>query len=209
MAHPETAWETLLLNQIDGAVRGGVDVVQIRERDVDAGVLAAFVRRCIALTEGTAARIVVNDRVDVAMAAGAGSVHLREDSIPTQSARQLLGDAGLIGRSVHSAQGASAVGPADYVIAGSVFETASKPGAPARLGLDGLRRVVKRAAGCPVWAVGGVTAPRLGEVTRAGASGMAAIGAFIPSCEPGQLSMTVQKMSEELRFCFDSPDRLP
>ena len=199
----------MLLNQIEGAVRGGVDVIQIRERDLDAGVLAAFVRRCGAAIAGSSARVVVNDRLDIALVTGAAGVHLREDSIPTLTARRLLGDASFIGRSVHSAHGASLAGEVDYLIAGSVFETASKPGVPSRLGLDGLQTVVKRAAPRPVWAVGGMTANRLAEVTRVGAQGMAAIGAFIPSCAPSLLKATVQRMTTELRFCFDSADGVP
>ncbi len=196
-------WQTLLLDQIEGAVRGGVDVVQVRERDLDAGVLAAFVRRCVAAIDGTSVHLVVNDRVDILMTTGAHGVHLREDSVPTMAARALLGNAAVIGRSVHRCEDAGSAGPVDYLIAGSVFESASKPGAPMHLGVDGLRSVVERAAPRPVWAIGGITADRLSAVSHAGARGMAAIGAFIPSCEASVLATTVQKRTAELRFCFD------
>lgn len=205
----EDDWQTLLLNQIDGAARGGVDVIQIRERDLDARVLAAFVRRCVAAIVGTPVRLVVNDRVDIVMAAGADGVHLREDGIPTLAARNLMGNAGLVGRSVHRCEDAGRAGPVDYLIAGSVFESVSKPGGLRQLGVDGLQAIVDRAAPCPVWAIGGITTDRLPAVSRAGARGIAAIGAFIPSCEASVLATSVQKRTAELRFCFDSLRDVP
>ena len=162
-------------------------------------------KRCVAAIGGTSVRLVVNDRIDVVMATGADGVHLRGDGIPTAAARGLLGNACLIGRSVHSCEGAGRAGPVDYLIAGSVFESVSKPGALTHLGLDGLRAIVAQAAPRPVWAIGGITADRLSAVTRAGAQGMASIGAFIPSCAPSVLASTVQKQTADLRFCFDSP----
>jgi thiamine-phosphate pyrophosphorylase len=199
----------VLLDQVEGALRGGVDIIQIRERDADGRALTAFLRRCVAMTAGTSARILVNDRLDIAQAAGAHGVHLREDSVPTRAARELVGASTLLGRSIHAPEGAAAAGAVDYLIAGSVFPSASKPGSLARLGLAGLEQVVKRAGPCPVWAVGGVTADRLSEIVVAGAQGMAAIGAFIPACSPSSIANTVQKLTSELRFCFDSLWPLP
>ena len=146
--------------------------------------------------------------MDVALAAGAHGAHLREDSVPTTNARELLGSRSLIGRSVHSPEGAIAAGPVDYCIAGSVFETSSKPGSPAQLGIAGLKTVVTRAAPCPVWAVGGITIERLSEVVGAGAEGIAAIGAFLPGREPSSIATAVQKLTRDLRFCFDTLSRL-
>jgi thiamine-phosphate diphosphorylase len=198
------SWQAALLIQIEGAVRGGVDVVQVREADVHAGELARFVKDCVALVEGTATRIVVNDRADVAIAARAHGLHLREASIAIAAARRVVGRGCTIGRSIHGIEGAAASRTADYLIAGSVFETASKPGAAPRLGLDGLSKVVDSAGACPVWAVGGVTPDRIGPIREHGASGAAAIGAFIVAGRRQGLAAAVEQVTRALRRSCDS-----
>lgn len=202
------AWRTLLLSQIAGAIAGGVDVVQIREHDLAAGTLAALVRDCLAAAAGTRVRIVVNDRLDVALATGAHGVHLREDGLPATAVRGLTPAGFLIGRSLHAAASAESAGAADYLMAGSVFETTSKPGAPARLGLDGFAAVVRASPRCPVWAIGGVTAGRIPGLVARGASGVAAIDAFIPRTDASQLASAVRQMTIKLSFSFDSSSGL-
>ncbi len=205
LEQPDRAWSALVLAQIRGAIHGGVDVVQIRERDIDARVLADLVRQCEQASRGTSVRIVVNDRVDVALAAGADGVHLPEDGIAPAVARLLTGSSFELGRSIHSPEAAAASsGSVDYLIAGSVFETASKPGAPRPLGLDGLGAVVSAAGACPVWAIGGITAARIPSVMERGARGVAAIGAFLPVSPVAEVAMEVQKVTATLRFAFDS-----
>lgn len=195
--------ERLLLDQITGAISGGVDVVQIRERDLDGRAVASLTRRCLALAKGSATQVVVNDRLDVAIATGAAGVHLREDSFSIDAARRVYGGDQLVGRSIHSPSAARAMRHASYLIAGSIFPTSSKRDAIG-LGLDGLREVVRSSGECPVWAVGGITAARLPLLVRAGARGMAAIGAFIPTPPVHDLVGAVQKLVTELRFSFDS-----
>jgi thiamine-phosphate pyrophosphorylase len=207
LEEPDAVWESVLIRQIAGAIRGGIDVVQIRERDLEAGILAAFVRRCVAAARGTATRIVVNDRLDVALAAGADGVHLREDSLSSAAARTLMKSPGLIGRSVHDPAGATNTESLDYLIAGAVFETVSKPRTPP-LGLAGLRAVVTAAGACPVWAIGGITPEQMPLVAGAGARGVAAIGAFLPRTL-AQIEIEVQKISADLRFSFDSSTGVP
>src|SRR5207253_9045900 len=107
---------------------------------------------------GTAARFVVNDRLDVASACGAHGVHLRGDSISVGAARRLVPQAFLIGRSVHSVGEAHDAQGADYLVAGTVFRSQSKPESDPLLGIDGLTAVVRAAAAAPVLAIGGVTA---------------------------------------------------
>lgn len=180
----------------------------MREPDLDGRVYAELVRRCVRLAEGTKVRILVNDRLDVALAAGAHGVHLREDSISVEAARRLAPRPRMVGRSVHAAATAARVSSADYLIAGSVFETASKPGAPAAVGLDGLRTIVE-AANCPVWAVGGITAGRASAVRACGVAGVAAIGAFLPPAGAADLAHAVQQRVQDLRFSFDTTAQLP
>lgn len=193
----------LLLQQIEGAIRGGIDVVQIRERDLSARELSTVVRAAVAAAVGTPAAVVVNDRVDVALAEMSSGVHLREDSIGIRDARTLLREGQVIGRSVHSADGAAAANDADYLIAGSVFESSSKPDAEAQLGITGLRAVVERARS-PVWAIGGLTLKRAALVAGTGAAGVAAISLFIPAGRSANLVNMVQELTSNLRFSFDS-----
>jgi thiamine-phosphate diphosphorylase len=172
-------WENQFVARVAGAAREGVHLVQIRERDLNGGVLTRLVSACVAAVRGTRTRILVNDRLDVALAAGAHGLHLRADSFSAARARALTPQAFLIGRSIHSvseARAAADEGGVDYLIFGTVFETVSKPGqAPA--GIAGLSAVAQ-ATRLPVLAVGGVTADRIGDVMRTGACGAAAIGMF-------------------------------
>ena len=167
-----------LMLQIREAVAAGIDLIQIRERDLEAAALTALVAEAVGIARGTRTRVVVNDRLDVAIAAGAAGVHLRADSIPSAAARQLAPGGFLIGRSVHDTHEAAADSAADYLIAGTAFPTASKTDADRWLGEAGLAAIV-RAAPVPVLAIGGVTIERLPSVAAAGAAGFAEIGLFV------------------------------
>jgi len=170
-------WEQRLLEQVRAASRAGVHLVQVREPDLDGRALTALVRACLAAVQATPTRILVNERIDVALVAGAHGVHLRSTSVPTPRARELCPRPLLVGRSVHSGDDLSLAGEeADYLLFGTVFPTGSKPGQGAA-GLNALRRGV-RAAPVPVLAVGGVIPERMAEILATGASGVAAISAF-------------------------------
>ncbi len=169
-----------LVAQVRHAVDAGIDLIQVRERDLGAGALAALVAELLGVTRATPTRIVVNDRMDVALACGADGVHLRADSIPIAAARRLAPTGFLIGRSVHGVEEAMGAAGADYLIAGTVFTSASKPAQAPLLGIEGLRSIV-RAVGLPVLAIGGIVGGRIGEVAAAGAAGFAAIGVFMAS----------------------------
>jgi thiamine-phosphate pyrophosphorylase len=169
----------LLLAQLEEAVEGGVDLIQVRERDLDAASLAALVGDVVALARGTRTRVVVNDRLDVALARGAGGVHLRADSIAASHARRIAPPGFLIGRSVHAVDEVPAAEGCDYLIAGTVFPSRSKDRGAPLLGLDGLHAIA-RAARVPVLAIGGVTPDRFEEIAAAGAAGVAGIGLFLP-----------------------------
>jgi thiamine-phosphate pyrophosphorylase len=168
-----------LVDLVRSAARAGVHLIQLRERDLDDRALAALAGECVNAVRGTRARIVVNDRLDVALAAHAHGVHLKGDSFPAQRAREIAAPGFLIGRSVHSIAEAKRAGEGaavDYVMFGTVFASASKTGLePA--GLAMLAAVV-RAAPVPLLAVGGITADNAALVARAGADGFAAIGLF-------------------------------
>lgn len=194
-----------LIELVGAAARAGVTLIQIRERDLEAGPLYALVSRCLAAVAGTSAQIVVNDRLDVALAAGAHGVHLRSDSMPTASARELGGPNLLVGRSVHSADEA-ADNPdgdyLDYLIIGTIFPSLSK--SPDRVchGVDELGRAVRRTP-VPVLAIGGVTLDRAVDVARAGAAGIAGIGLFCPPPATG-LDAHLQSIVRDVRRAFDT-----
>jgi len=173
-----------VVEQCREAVGAGVDMIQVRERDLDGGRLASLVTELVRLTRGTATRVVVNDRLDVALACRADGVHLRGDSIPPGPARSIAPAGFLIGRSVHHEAEAKAVAPdVDYLIAGTVFPTSSKPGLTECLGVEGLARIC-RSVSVPVLAIGGMTPDRLADVATAGAAGVAAIGLFATGNRP-------------------------
>jgi thiamine-phosphate pyrophosphorylase len=171
-------WQEGIVAQVSAAARAGVPLIQVREPGLDGGALRDLVGRCIDAVRGTRTRVVVNERLDVALAAGAHGVHLRGDSMPAWRVRGLCPRPFLIGRSVHTVDEASRadVTALDYLVFGTVFATSSKPGrAPA--GVGELAAAVA-ATTLPVLAVGGVTLETMPEVIRAGAAGAAAIGLF-------------------------------
>jgi thiamine-phosphate diphosphorylase len=180
------------------ASRAGVDLIQVREPDLDAAALSALVVQLIELTHTTKTRVVVNDRIDVALACGAGGVHLRGDSIPPDRARSIVPPGFLIGQSVRAVdQAVQAARHADYLIAGTVFPTPSKPGLRGHLGVVGLSAIA-RSVRVPVLAIGGVSIDRIEAVARSGAGGIAAIGLF--DAEGEALVSAVR----EVRHRFDS-----
>lgn len=159
------------------AARAGVDLIHIRERDLEASTLVGLARR---LVEAAApAKVVVNDRGDIALASGAHGVHLRSDSYEAGRLRRIGPSGWLIGRSIHTPAEASAAGDtADYLVFGAAYATASKPDVPPA-GVAALREATAR-AWAPVLAIGGVSIDRLPEIVEAGAAGVAAIGLFLP-----------------------------
>jgi thiamine-phosphate pyrophosphorylase len=186
-----------VVEQCRDAVRAGVDLIQVRERDLEAAALSALVAELVRLTRATETRVVVNERLDVALASGADGVHLRGDSIPAARARSMAPAGFLIGRSVREAAGAvDAAAGTDYLIAGTVFPSSSKPGLRDHLGLEGLAAIV-RSVPVPVLAIGGMSLDRIGPVAEAGAAGVAAINLFLE--EGAGLSAVVR----EARLRFD------
>ena len=172
-----------LVECVREAVAGGVGLVELREKDLPAGELLALAQRLREATRGRAL-LVVNDRVDVALASGADGVHLPEASLAVASARRLVGGQRLVGRSVHSLAAAqeSAAERADYLILGTIFATTSKPGlAPAGVSL--VEEVAPRVP-IPVLAIGGVTARNVEQVIEAGTSGAAVVSAIFSARSP-------------------------
>jgi thiamine-phosphate diphosphorylase len=186
-----------LIGQVRAAAGAGVDLVQIRERDMDAAALTALVIEAVNATRSASTRVVVNDRLDIAVAAGADGVHLRGDSIPVAAAREMAPRGFLIGRSVHLPEEVSpGTAGADYLIAGTVFASVSKGSSGARLLGEGGLAAIVRASRVPVLAIGGLTIENMQAAAAAGAAGIAAIGLFlgetaVGGCRSGRLDGVV------------------
>jgi thiamine-phosphate pyrophosphorylase len=195
--------EACLLRQARFAVDAGVDVIQIRERDLEADALARLVSAVLTIATGSGTRVVVNDRLDVALACGAHGVHLRADSFDAGAARRLVPAGFLIGRSVHTAAEAAAAGPVDYLVAGTVFPTESKPPGDSTIGVAGLRAIVASAR-VPVLAIGGVTETTAGELAHAGVAGAGGIGLFMSGDRSACRAVPLLDRVHRMRAAFDS-----
>ena len=195
-----------LLHKIEEAAAAGVDWIQIREKDLSGKDCAALTsealqraaRQCT--SEESPARILVNDRLDVALSQGAGGVHLGENSLPVEEARKLadarMGASDfLIGVSCHSVEAAKAAakGGAHYIFFGPVFATPSKAAHGAPQGLARLAEVC-RAVSLPVVAIGGVTLDNAASCLSSGASGIAAIRLFQDAQDLASLVQTLRTL---------------
>jgi len=170
---------------VEAALRGGARAFQLREKDLSPRDLYPLALEMRQLTRTYGAHLLINDRVDVALAVDADGVHLTTTSLPATVARQLLGPGRLIGVSTHSiaeAQTAADEG-ADFVVFGPVFYTPSKAPYGEPVGLNALQ-AVRAAINLPILAIGGVKKANLDQVLAAGASGIAVISAIISADDP-------------------------
>lgn len=181
---------------VSQALDGGVNAVQLREKDLPTAELYDLAITLRAVVRGRGL-LLLNDRADVALSAGADGVHLPERSLPGEKVRSLVGEHCIVGRSVHSVEAAArAVDEgADYVQVGTVYETASKPEA-APAGVE-LVRAVADAVSAPVVAVGGIAAERIAEVVAAGADGAAVIGAIMDADDPEKAALELRRALDE------------
>jgi len=173
----------LLEEKVASAVSGGVDIVQLREKDLPAGELMQLAMKLRSVTNGKAL-LVINDSLDVALAAKADGLHLPEDSIAVNDAKLIAPPWLLVSKAVHDSIGASveANENADYLVLGTIFPTSSKPGVETG-GLDRITAVTKL-VDTPVLAIGGIDAYNAASVIEAGASGIAVITAILNASDP-------------------------
>jgi thiamine-phosphate pyrophosphorylase len=180
---PAAIRERALHDSIRRAAAAGVGWIQIREKELDSRTLVELARFTVAETRKNSVRVLVNDRLDVALAANAAGVHLGEKSLPIEFVTEWRRSTGrldfLIGASCHSLESARAAerGGADYIFFGPVFATPSKAAFGAPQGMERLREICA-SVGIPVLAIGGVNAENARECIAAGAAGIAAIRLF-------------------------------
>jgi thiamine-phosphate diphosphorylase len=200
--------EDLLVRQVSEAASAGVDLVQIREPNLEPRHLYRLVERCLAAAAGRRTRILVNDRADVALTAGAHGVHLRADSYAADRVRAIAPSGFIVGRSVHAQDEAAAAiagGALDYIIFGTVFASASKPPGHRAAGIQGLVAALAAARPLPVLAIGGVSTRSAPAIRATGAAGLAAVGLFLPGAVDAEPALA--GMVHRLRSAFDTPER--
>ena len=187
-----------LFDVVGRAVAGGARLVQLREKHATTREFVELARGLAALIHPLGARLVINDRVDVALAAGADGVHVGQDDMHPVDVRALVGPDRIIGLSVTGEDEARAARglPVDYLGAGPVFATATKKDAGAPQGLDGLARMLALAE-VPVLAIGAVAPANAAAVMATGVAGLAVVSAVCSAADP-------QAAARELRAIVDA-----
>ena len=186
--------DTPLVEKVALAVEGGVDIVQLREKDLPGRHLLDLTMKLKDAIKGKAL-LIVNERVDVALISGADGVHLGENALSPSQVRALSDGEIIIGRSVHDAAGAinAQQQGADYLIAGSVFPTRTHPNQTPQ-GIQ-LMEELAPSLTIPYFGIGGINATNASQVIRAGASGVAVISAILASSQPEQAA---RKLKHEI-----------
>ncbi|HEY5073816.1 MAG TPA: thiamine phosphate synthase [Pyrinomonadaceae bacterium] len=192
---PESEEFRNLLQQASAAVTAGIQLIQIREKQLAARVLFELTARVVAIARGSSTRVLVNDRADIAASAGADGVHLTTRSLGADVIRKMFGANFLIGASTHSlteAQTACREG-ADFAVFGPIFPSPAKEKYGPPLGAGELIAATRELAPFPLLALGGISIENVNECLSAGASGIAGITLF---GEPNTLAKTVETVNE-------------
>jgi thiamine-phosphate pyrophosphorylase len=182
---------------LEQALRGGVDIVQLRLKDADDERIVATARRYASVCHGHDVPLILNDRPDLVAAAGADGVHVGQDDTLVARARALVGPDRIVGLSTHSPaqiDAAAAESAIDYIGVGPVHATPTKPGRPA-VGLDLVRYAVSHAA-TPFFAIGGIDAGNVGAVRGAGAARIAVVRAITDAADPEGAARALRAGSE-------------
>ncbi len=176
---------------LESALRGGVDIIQLRCKDAGDDRIIAAGRRFAAICTTHGALFILNDRPDLVDACGADGVHVGQDDVSIRRARELVGPERVIGLSTHSGEQIDSATGADYIGVGPVYETPTKPGRPA-VGLD-LVRYASEHAGVPFFAIGGVGPENVAEVHRAGAHRVAVVRALTQAADPERAARSLRR----------------
>jgi thiamine-phosphate pyrophosphorylase len=179
---------------LPAALRGGVDMVQLRDRELDDDSLLDAAARFRSLCHEHGALFWVNDRPDLALAAQADGVHVGQDDAPPGAVRDQVGEQLLIGLSTHSPEQLEAAlgSEADQLSVGPVWETPTKPGRPAA-GLDYVRHAARNAGDRPWFAIGGIDEANIGEVVDAGARRVVVVRAIRDAADPGEAARRLRE----------------
>lgn len=186
-----------LIDCVREALEGGVTLVQYRAKTASSAEMYAEALQLKALCDSFNVPLIINDRLDIAMAVGAAGVHLGQDDLPCAAARKILGEDYIIGVSAHNPAEAKAAlqSGADYLGCGAVFGTATKADVQ-KLGTEGLAAICKE-KGLPVVGIGGVTADNYREVRAAGADGAAIVSGILAQSDIRATVKAIAKVSQE------------
>ena len=186
-----------LQDVVSAALRAGVRAIQLREKDLPTRPLLALARELTDLARSYGARVLVNDRADVCLAADSDGTHLPTAGLRPAAARRVLGPGRLIGVSAHSTDEAvrAEKDGADFIVLGPIFETPAKRDFGPPIGLGELERARMRCS-VPLFGIGGVTTPRVRDVVKAGAHGVAVVGSVMAADD-------VERAARELLTALD------
>jgi thiamine-phosphate pyrophosphorylase len=190
-----------VLNQISVAVAAGIQLIQIREKRLTARALFELTKRAVEIAAGSSTRVLVNDRADVASAAGAAGVHLTTNSIEANAIRKAFGPEFLIGVSTHAMNEVSAArdSGADFVVLSPVYQTPTKLKYGSPIGVEKFADVARDLAPFPILALGGISIGTVDACIRAGAFGVAGISLFVELDNLKHIANEVKKSGMESR----------
>jgi thiamine-phosphate pyrophosphorylase len=182
------------VEQIDRLISGGATLIQLRDKHAAPREFYRQAEAALQIARKHNVRLIINDRVDVALALGADGVHLGQTDMPVEAARRFLGESVIIGISTHNlAQvGLAANMPVDYVAFGPVFKTSTKENPDPIQGLEALRSACTIPGALPVVAIGGITLANAGQAWRAGAEAVSSIAALIS--DPTRIAENMRQM---------------
>ena len=177
---------------------GGASLIQLREKKMPALEFYQQARAAVEVAAGCGVRLIINDRLDIALAVGSAGVHLGQDDVPADAARALMGAAAVVGYSTHCVEQAIAAAklPIDYIAIGPIFATTTKSDTAPVLGLEGLRAVRQAIGDFPLVAIGGITTANARSVIEAGADSVALISALLS--QPDQITQATQTLLQFL-----------
>ncbi|HEX8499038.1 MAG TPA: thiamine phosphate synthase [Pyrinomonadaceae bacterium] len=176
--------------QVARLCEGGARLIQLREKHLSPREFYREASEALRVARSFGAKLIINDRADVALALGADGVHVGQDDMPPGAVRKLLGENGLVGFSTHGAGQAVAAAalPVDYVAIGPVFATSSKENPDPVVGLEGVGRVREAVGSLQLVAIGGITVETARSVLEAGADSVAVIGALLNTPDPAEIT---------------------
>lgn len=189
-----------IVDIVRAAIAGGATLIQLREKTASTRAMIDLGRDLMEITQAAGVPLIVNDRVDVALAIGADGVHVGQEDMPASLARQLIGPERILGVSVETAEQARQAerDGADYLGAGPIYHTPSKADAGTPIGLMGLLTVLQDTS-LPVLAIGGITHENAAAVIKAGAHGLAVISAIISAADPKAAARQLRTIVDEER----------
>jgi thiamine-phosphate pyrophosphorylase len=184
--------------QVELLSHGGASLIQLREKSLAPREFYEQAKAAVAVATRNRVQLLINDRVDLALAAGAHGVHLGQDDMPPDAARKLLGPNAVIGYSTHNVEQAIAATKLsiDYLAVGPIFATTTKSDTAPVLGLEGLRAVRRAIGAFPLVGIGGITQSNAREVIDAGADSVAVISALL--CDPTGITEAVRSLLQDV-----------